>query len=167
MTTNHITQEMTSFLLHWFCTAYAEIFKAPNTSSLGPKPLYFARPHRHIGAQWGGCRTHSETEYSPEQSYRQDKHQGVPLICAFVSPVCQSTPSWPPDSRSSPHTGGHIKLSEAIAARTWDNTHPDAHAHGGTHSRHTCAQTHVHTYSNTETDQMGPGAAWWLGGHIQ
>lgn len=49
-----------------------------------------------------------------------------PLARASLSPVCQSTPSWPRDSRSSPHTGGHIKHSEATAAGTWDGTQPDA-----------------------------------------
>lgn len=54
-------------------------------------------------------------------------------------PVCQSTPSWPPDSRSSPHTSGHIKHSEATAAGTWDDTHADA-----------CAHTHAHTHTDVQ-----------------
>ena len=62
-----------------------------------------------------------------------------------LSPVCQSTPSWPRDSRSSPHTSGHIKHSEATAAGTWDGTQPDACTY------RTCMCTNMGEL-NTDTD---------------
>lgn len=50
---------------------------------------------RHAGAQRDGCSTFSETEYSPERRYRQDKHQGAPS--SAPPPPCDDVAAHPLD----------------------------------------------------------------------
>lgn len=149
-----------------------KLFKTPNTNSLRAKPLYciLGSSRTNRSPVWWKHPPHSQTaaaEYSPEQSYWQDKHQGVPFVCASLSSVCQSTPPWPPLSRSSPHTSGHIKHSKATATMTWDDTHSCTYTH-------TVWNIHVHkdVYRGSNTDTLyrwsrGGIKSWrgWLGGH--
>lgn len=114
--------------------------QTPNTRSLGAKLWRVNGPRQ---TRWSPARRLPHIQRDrilPWAEVSTGQTSRSPLVCAAPSPVCQSTPSWPPESRSSPHTGGHISLSEAAAAGMRDDAHPHACTH--TPAGHTCEQVH-------------------------
>lgn len=147
-----------------------QILKAPNTSSVGAKPLYMGRPHRHTGAQWDGCPTYSEAEYSPEQSYRQDKHQGVPLVRASLPSMSKHTLLTSRLQILSSHQWSHQPFRayscQDVRQHTSRRMHTNTHTHTHTHRTYMCSNTCAQVLKHRNRLQMGPGVAWWPGGHI-